>query len=259
MGVAHDREPGMTIVGRLLLGQRLRGSGPARAERTAEAERVSVVSHELRSPLAAMTGAARTLQERWHELSGDQRSSLLDLIVDETSRLARLVEDVLEASQLETGAFPYSFSGVDLGDLVRDTVAMLGLGQNEVRVVASVRDDPAPRVRGDRDRLRQVLTNVIENAVAHSKPGDEVDVGVWSEGGRVLVAVSDRGPGVAPEYHGVIFEKFGRAGTGSGRAGSGLGLFIARSIAEAHGGRLDVRSAPGQGATFTLDVPAASG
>ncbi len=244
----------MTIAGRLR--HRLRGSG-ATGGRAAEAERVSVVSHELRSPLAAMTAAARTLQERWSELSAEQRSSLLDLIVDETGRLARLVEEVLETSQIEAGAFPYSFSRVDLGEVVRDTVAMLALGQSEVAVVARVQDDPAMLVRGDRDRLRQLLTNVIENAVTYSKPGEEVDVGVRSEGDRVFVAVRDRGPGIAPEQHAVIFEKFGRADPGSGRAGSGLGLFIARSIAEAHGGRLDVSSAPGQGATFTLDLPAA--
>src|SRR5206468_12827724 len=110
------------------------------------------------------------------------------------------------------------------------------------------------RVRADRERLKQVLTNLIENAVKYSPPGDQVEVSTWAENGRVCVTVSDRGPGIAREQQGLIFEKFGRANVGSGKPGTGLGLFIARSIAEAHGGSLAVRSAPGQGSAFTLEL-----
>jgi signal transduction histidine kinase len=143
---------------------------------------------------------------------------------------------------------------MDVGELVRDTVATLNLGQDEVTVVARV-PTRLPRVRGDRERLKQVVTNLVENAVKYSQVGDEVEVSAWTENGRALVSVRDRGPGIPREQHGIIFEKFGRANVGGGKPGTGLGLFIARSIAEAHGGSLEVRSAAGQGATFTLELP----
>jgi signal transduction histidine kinase len=218
------------------------------------ADFVSLVSHELRSPMAAVIGAARTLQDRWRELSPEQRTSFLALIGDETSRLATLIGDVLDTSRIEAGTFSYTFSDVDLAQLVRDTVALVSLGQDEIGVLAKA-NDSVPRVRADRERLKQVLTNLIENAVKYSPPGEQVEVSVWAENGRVCVTVADSGPGIPTEQHGLIFEKFGRANVGSGKPGTGLGLFIARSIAEAHGGSLGVRSAPGKGAVFTLELP----
>ncbi|HZQ66733.1 MAG TPA: ATP-binding protein [Gaiellaceae bacterium] len=218
------------------------------------ADFVSLVSHELRSPMAAVIGAARTLQERWRELSPDQRTSFLALIGDETSRLATLIGDVLDTSRIEAGTFSYSFSDVDLAELVRDTVATARVGQDEVEVTAKLPDRMAP-VRGDRERLRQVLVNLIDNAVKYSPPGDEVEVSAWWKNGHAGVTVRDHGPGIPREQQGLIFEKFGRANVGGGKPGTGLGLFIARSIAEAHGGSLDVRSAPGQGTAFTLRLP----
>ncbi|HKP18317.1 MAG TPA: ATP-binding protein [Gaiellaceae bacterium] len=218
------------------------------------ADFVSLVSHELRSPMAAVIGAARTLQQRWRELSPDQRASFLALIGDETSRLASLIGDVLDTSRIEAGTFSYSFTDVDLGELVRDTVATASLAQDEVRLVAKT-VDPIPFVRGDRERLKQVLVNLVDNAVKYSQSGDEVHVAAWGDDGRVQVTVTDRGPGIPRDQQALIFEKFGRANVGGGKPGTGLGLFIARSIVEAHGGRLHVHSAPGQGAVFTLELP----
>ena len=219
------------------------------------ADFVSLVSHELRSPMASVIGSARTLQQRWRELTPDQRESFLALIAHETSRLAELIGDVLDTSRIEAGTFTYSFADVDLAQLVRDSAAAAEHGQDEVAVRAVVRD-PIPRVRGDRDRLRQVLVNLIDNAVKYSPPGDEVHVEALASNGRVLIEVRDRGPGIAPEHQRVIFEKFGRVQVGDqAKPGTGLGLFIARSIAEAHGGTLEVRSAPQRGATFRLSLP----
>lgn len=219
------------------------------------ADFVSLVSHELRSPMASVIGSARTLQQRWRELSPEQRESFLALIAHETSRLAELIGDVLDTSRIEAGTFSYSFGDVDLAQLVRDSAAAAEHGQDEVAVKAVVRD-PLPAVRGDRDRLRQVLINLIDNAVKYSPPGDEVQVEALASNGRVVIEVRDRGPGISPEHQGVIFEKFGRVNVGEkAKPGTGLGLFIARSIAEAHGGSLEVRSAPDRGATFRLSLP----
>jgi signal transduction histidine kinase len=220
------------------------------------ADFVSLVSHELRTPMAAVIGSARTLQQRWRELSADQRESFLQLIAGETNRLAELISDVLDTSRIEAGTFSFRFRDVDLAQLIQDVVATAQIGQDEVHLHADVHD-LLPEIRGDAERLRQVLTNLIDNAIKYSPAGGEVEVHAYAEDGRVRIDVSDRGPGIAKEDQKLIFEKFGRVtGTGATRPGTGLGLFIARSIAEAHGGALEVQSAPDQGTTFTLELPA---
>ncbi len=219
------------------------------------ADFVSLVSHELRTPMAAVIGASRTLQQRWRELSPDQRESFLELIAGETNRLAELIGDVLDTSRIEAGTFSFRFRDLDLAQLVHDAVATAQLGQDEVRLRANVQS-PLPTIRADGERLRQVLTNLIDNAIKYSPAGGEVEVRAYPENGRVFVDVRDDGPGIAKADQKLIFEKFGRVvGSGTARPGTGLGLFIARSIAEAHGGVLEVQSAPDQGATFTLELP----
>lgn len=219
------------------------------------ADFVSLVSHELRSPMAAVIGAARTLQDRWRMLSAAQRESFLALIGDETTRLADLVGDVLDTSRIEAGTFSYRFDEVDLGRVVDEAVETAVLAQQDVPVVASVRG-ALPAIRGDRARLRQVLGNLIENAVKYSPEGGEVRVSAVAANGAVRISVRDSGPGISRDQQVRIFEKFGRADVeGGSKPGTGLGLFIARSIAEAHGGSLDVNSAAEQGSTFTVSLP----
>jgi signal transduction histidine kinase len=267
------REPGafregeielLGLLGRLV-GSAIQNIRAYEAERTTveelrrlsalRADFVSLVSHELRSPMASVIGSARTLEQRWRELLPEQRESFLALIAHETSRLAELIGDVLDTSRIESGTFSYSFEDVDLARLVRDSAAAAEHGQDEVTVEAVVRE-PLPAVRGDRDRLRQVLVNLIDNAVKYSPPGDRVSVKAEQSDSRVVIEVRDRGPGISPEHQRLIFEKFGRANVAEhAKPGTGLGLFIARSIAEAHGGALEVRSAPGRGTTFRLSLP----
>jgi signal transduction histidine kinase len=219
------------------------------------ADFVSLVSHELRSPMAAVIGAARTLQDRWRMLSADQRESFLALIGDETSRLAELVGDVLDTSRIEAGTFSYRFEEVDLARLVDEAIEAAELAQQEVAVVASVRGG-LPVIRGDRARLRQVLGNLIENAVKYSPEGGEVRVSAAAANGAVQIDVRDSGPGIPHDQRARIFEKFGRVDVpGASKPGTGLGLFIARSIAEAHGGSLEVSGGVEPGATFTLTLP----
>jgi K+-sensing histidine kinase KdpD len=218
------------------------------------ADFVSLVSHEMRSPMAAVIGAARTLQQRWRELQPDQREAFLALIGDETSRLAGLIGDVLDTSRIEAGTFSYRFGDVDIGALVHDSVTTATVGQDEVPLVANI-SQTVPVVRGDADRLRQVLTNLLDNAVKYSPAGEQVQVRVAPLDGSVVVSVADRGPGIERTDQRLIFEKFGRVAGPGMKPGTGLGLYIARSIAEAHGGTLDVSSAPGRGAVFTLKLP----
>jgi signal transduction histidine kinase len=218
------------------------------------ADFVSLVSHEMRSPMAAVIGAARTLEQRWRELTSEQRGAFLALIADETTRLAALIGDVLDTSRIDAGTFSYRFGDVDIGALVLESVASASLAQDEVPVEADIRPD-LPPVRGDSERLRQVLGNLIDNAVKYSPAGATVEVRASAHEHIVIVAVQDRGPGIASDDQRLIFEKFGRVSAGNSKPGTGLGLYIARSIAEAHGGTLEVASSPGRGATFTLRLP----
>ncbi|HET8556546.1 MAG TPA: ATP-binding protein [Gaiellaceae bacterium] len=219
------------------------------------ADFVSLVSHELRSPMAAVIGAARTLQDRWRMLTAEQRESFLALIGDETSRLAELVGDVLDTSRIEAGTFSYRFEEVELGRVIDEAVEAAVLAQQEVAVLSAVRTG-LPAIRGDRARLRQVLGNLIENAVKYSPEGGEVRVSATAGNGAVQISVRDSGPGIPRDQQARIFEKFGRADVeGGSKPGTGLGLFIARSIAEAHGGSLEVSSGFEPGATFTLALP----
>jgi signal transduction histidine kinase len=205
--------------------------------------------------MAAVIGAARTLQDRWRMLTAEQRESFLALIGDETTRLAALVGDVLDTSRIEAGTFSYRFEEVDLERLVAEAAETAALAQQEVRVVASV-VGKLPQTRGDRVRLRQILGNLIENAVKYSPEGGEVRVSAAAANGAVRITVRDDGPGIPPDQQTRIFEKFGRVDVpGASKPGTGLGLFIARSIAEAHGGSLEVSSEPERGSTFTLTLP----
>src|SRR3954466_9161194 len=144
---------------------------------TLRADFVSLVSHELRSPMAAVIGAARTLEARWRELQPEQRQAFLALIGDETTRLAALVGDVLDTSRIDAGTFSYRFGDVDVSALVQESVATAAITQDEVPITADIAPS-VPAVRGDAQRLRQVLGNLIDNAVKYSPPGSSVQVRV---------------------------------------------------------------------------------
>jgi signal transduction histidine kinase len=126
-----------------------------------------------------------------------------------------------------------------------------------VKVQTNVRD-PLPAVRGDRERLRQVLLNLLTNAAKYTDTGDKIEVRANADDGHVVVTVADHGPGIGSDQHLLIFEKFGRVNSGGrSKPGAGLGLFIARSIAEAHGGSVEVQSDAGAGAAFIFRLPIA--
>jgi two-component system, OmpR family, phosphate regulon sensor histidine kinase PhoR len=215
---------------------------------------VSMVSHDVRTPLAAVIGSARTLEQRWRELSPEQRDRFLALIADETARMAALVAEVTDTSRIDQGTFSYTFGEVDVGALVDDAVAAAEIARSEANIESAV-EAGLPHIDGDSVRLRQLLTNLIDNAVKYSPEGAPVDVRAEAVNGHIRVDVVDRGSGVAPRDQRLIFERFGRV-PGTSKPGTGLGLYIARAIAEAHGGDLRVSSKLGEGSTFTLDLPA---
>ena len=203
-------------------------------------ERLAILVHEVRSPVAALSAIAETFGDS--DVEHDVRSELARLALAACSGIERVVTDAALASvRLEE---------VDLGALVRDAAAAAALTGARVKVQVAT---DLPPVEVDPLRLRQALDNLVSNALTHSGSEDDVVVSAALDGRFVLLSVADRGAGVSSDDQNRIFEAGVRLNPS--RPGSGLGLAVARVIAEAHGGTLTVESAPGVGATFTVALP----
>jgi len=221
------------------------------------AEFLSMVSHELRSPLTSILGYAQLIQRELAK--GGPPADLqarLNTIVEEARRVNRMVEDLLDASRAEVGRLALTKQAVDLGELIRKTVAEMATLAPDHRFHTEIPPD-APRVPADAGRIEQVLRNLLGNAVKFSLPGTLVTVGLRPEPQRVVVWVSDQGRGIAREDIETLFVPFHRIHEPGGREvkGVGLGLFISRSIVEAHGGDMWVESELGKGSTFYFSLP----
>jgi two-component system OmpR family sensor kinase len=214
---------------------------------------VADASHELRSPLSNLRGTIEVAL-RHTRTAGDYQETL-GVALTELERLARLVQGLLTLSRADAGRLTLERRSVDLAE-----VAARAIGMHATR--AAARDvhlqldagAPAP-VHGDTDRLREVVDNLLDNALRVAPRGSTVRVGVTHADGRCVVEVEDTGPGLTQEEQAHVFEPFAR-GAAPGGDGAGLGLAIARTVVQAHGGHLGVRSAPGSGATFRLELPA---
>jgi K+-sensing histidine kinase KdpD len=212
---------------------------------------LSSVSHDLRTPLAAITGAATTLRDQ--AVDEATRRELVEAICDEAERMERLVGNLLDMTRLSSGAVTAQREWIPVDELVG-----AALSRTEERLVrhavrTQIPAEPA-LVRVDPILVEQLLVNLLENAARHTPPGTEVLV--HAEGGPegLVLEVADRGPGVTPGEEEAVFERFHRGGRATGQ-GAGLGLAIARAIAEVHGGTLRVAARPGGGASFRLALP----
>ena len=237
----------------------LRDVTDERALERARSDFVATASHELRTPLAAVYGSARTLRRTDIELPPDQRDRFLEIIESETERLTAIVSQILLAGQLEEGRVDLATSATDLRGLAESVLdSTRARAPAEVELKLDAGDDSAVAL-ADEDKLRQVLVNLLDNAVKYSPDGGEVAVELGSAPGLVTLTVRDSGLGIPPGEQDRIFEKFYRldpAQTG-GVGGSGLGLYISRELVSRMGGRMSVRSRPGEGAAFTVELPAA--
>jgi len=220
---------------------------------------VATASHELRTPLAAVYGAARTLRRTDIEIPAEQRDRFLEIIVSETERLTVIVSQILLAGQLEGGRVDVSTGAIDLRPLVESALDSARLRTPE-QIELRLEQNGAPAVAlADEDKLRQVLVNLLDNAIKYSPDGGDVVVELAGGHGRARLTVRDSGLGIPPGEQERIFEKFYRLDPAltRGVGGSGLGLFISRELVSRMGGSLTVRSQPGQGAAFVVDLPAA--
>jgi signal transduction histidine kinase len=221
-------------------------------------EILSVVAHDLRGPLTVLDGLLEMLDNGWDDLSSDDKLDAIHRMSNSTARLRGLVNDVMDVTRIDTGDLRYDIVAFDADALAIAVVAdVAGADAGRVRVEPS--RTGSAMARGDERRAWQVLTNLVSNALKFSPPDAPVRLRVVdSESGEVRFEVEDRGPGVAPEDQVRIFEKFSRAeGILRGGEGTGLGLYIARSLADGQGGRILVESELGAGATFTFALPRA--
>jgi signal transduction histidine kinase len=232
-----------------------------RAERLArqQMEFVAGVTHELHTPLAAICSAGSNLADGV-VAEPDRVRSYGDMIRREGLRLARTVDQVLDFAGIQSGERAYRMQPLDLAALVDSVLAQNALVlQENGLVVERELGSSLPPVEGDEAALRRALDNLVANAAHHARAGGWLGVSVQlGSGGReVVVAIADRGPGVAPGERARLFEPFfrGRASEGSGGRGTGLGLSIVRHVAEAHGGRIGVESPAEGGARFVLHLP----
>jgi two-component system phosphate regulon sensor histidine kinase PhoR len=223
-----------------------------------KSEFVATVSHELRTPLAAVYGAAMTLRRKDVELDDDHRGRLLAVIAGESDRLARIVDQVLAASRLDSGSFSFAVERCEPGPLVREVVEAARAHLPEGVEIEVAPAAALPAVTADPDMLRQVLANLVENAVKYSPAGGRVHVSLDPHERRVLFGVRDAGLGIPLREQERIFEKFYRLDPNltRGVGGTGLGLYICRELIRRMGGRIWVASREGEGSTFFFELPA---
>jgi PAS domain S-box-containing protein len=224
-----------------------------------KAEFVSTASHELRTPLAAVYGAAQTLRRHDFALDESGRERFIALIVEESDRLSRIVNEILLANQLDAGRLDLFTETFDPAELVeRVAESARSRAPAGVPIVLDLAG-ALPPVAADRDKARQVLVNLVENAIKYSPDGGEVELGVRAGPGTVHFFVRDNGLGIPSDEQTRIFDKFYRLDPDMTRGvgGTGLGLYICRELVERMGGQISVRSEPGAGSTFTFDLPRA--
>ncbi|WP_244221572.1 GNAT family N-acetyltransferase [Corallococcus exercitus] len=222
---------------------------------------LSIASHELRTPITSMKLMSQHMRKRIDAndpttFTRERVTRMVEQTERSIDRLARLVDDMLDISRIAAGRLQLHLERVDLGELARDVVDRFEQQLTEAGHTLTLRLAPGLVGRWDRVRLEQVLANLLTNALKYA-PGTPLTVSLQARDDHAVLEVEDRGPGIAPGDQHRIFERFERLVTASEVSGLGLGLHIARHIAEAHGGRIHVRSAVGDGARFFVELPLA--
>jgi two-component system sensor histidine kinase KdpD len=233
------------------------------AQVRAETERLrnsllSSVSHDLRTPLASITGAASTLLDSGARLDEGVRHDLLEALHEEADRLNRLVQNLLEMTRLEAGALVPHTAWHSVEEVVGAALGRFGKALAERPVTTRI---PAelPLVPMDDVLIEQVLMNLIDNALKYTPAGSPIEIGAWDAGTEVVVEIADRGPGLPPGEERAVFEKFHRVGPAPSVQGTGLGLAICAGIIRAHGGRIWADNRPRGGLAIRFALPAKDG
>jgi signal transduction histidine kinase len=223
------------------------------SDQLTEYDLIAVTSHEMRTPLAAIRGFTETLRKRRLELTEEEMDEFLGVIARQTDRLVRMVDDLLAMSRLEAGTMPFDPESMLIVPFLKDIVA--GLGNGRGRIELRITTDLPPAIEADAARLRQVITNLVQNGLKYSEDDRPVTLAAGGDGASVIFDVIDRGPGIDPREVDRIFEPFYRGSTRNDEDGAGLGLAITRRLVDAMGGRVDVASTSGAGSLFRVTLP----
>ncbi len=220
---------------------------------------IATVSHELRTPIAAVHGAAKTLEREDVDFSDDLRRRLLSVISDQSERLAHLVNNILLTSQIEADRLVLASEQIDVSDVARRVIEAARTHAPDEVSIELVAPPELVLVSTDRDKLRQVLANLVGNAVKYSQGANRVEVRLEPRRGHVRIGVRDEGVGIPSAEQERIFEKFHRVPSVTGAvSGTGLGLYICRELVRRLGGRIWIESSEGTGSTFLVELPLAS-
>lgn len=223
-----------------------------------QADFVSTVSHEFKSPLTAIRQLTEMLQAD-RVPSEERRRHYYGVLLEQAERLSTLMDNVLDFARMDEGRRGLDLQVLDPGDVLEQATALAsGRSAHSGFTIRTNVPSTLPMIRGDRDALLQALGNLLDNAIKYSGDARDIEVSAHVQEGRVAISVSDHGIGLSEEDARHVFDRFFRAGDPLTRSvkGTGLGLTLVRQIAEAHGGSVAVRSAPGRGSTFTISLPA---
>ncbi|MGH3083881.1 MAG: sensor histidine kinase [Gaiellaceae bacterium] len=225
-----------------------------------KADFIATVSHELRTPIAAVHGAAKTLEREDIAIPDDSRRQLLAVMADQSERLAHVVNDILLASQVDSGRLALASEQVDIADVARRVVEAARIHAPEELSLELVGPPTLPAIAADRDKVRQVLANLVGNAIKYSPGTGGIEVRLEPRAGHLRVSVRDEGVGIPQAEQQRIFEKFYRvdANMGHGVSGTGLGLYICRELVRRMGGSIWVESSEESGSTFFVELPLVS-
>ena len=230
----------------------------AESQRAAEQRTrlVGHVSHEFRTPLSSIIGFTSLLAADHRALADETRAEYLGIVLRNARHLLHVVNDILNLSKVDAGTLEVTLAPLRAGDVARAVAASMEPAAAERDIRVTVRDDARHLALADAGRLRQVLLNLLDNALKYSPAGTPVEIHVSSGGGEVRAEVADRGPGVRPEDRARLFKEFSRISHGLRIAGAGLGLALAKQLTEAMGGRIGVDSRPAGGSVFWVALPA---
>jgi signal transduction histidine kinase len=220
----------------------------------ATAEIIATVSHEIRSPLTTIKGFTKTLIDRWDRLSDEAKLDMLRAVNADADRVTRLLTELLEVSRIEAGKLQLRLQRVDVRELAESVVTEMATRSEKHTV--RLADGDTVEARADPDKMRQVLNNLVENALKYTDGGDVVVAYVQDES-WVEVSVRDEGPGIPVSQQKDLFGKFARRELAGAPSGTGLGLYISKALIEAHDGEMGVSSKEDTGSTFWFRVPLA--
>jgi signal transduction histidine kinase len=213
---------------------------------------IATISHELHTPLGFIKGYTTSLlrsDTTWDEATQREFLSIID---EESDHLVELIDRMLDSARLESGSMPMDFQPVRLDSLLRDIVQRVHSRHKSLEVELELVN--APPIQADSVRLTQVINNLFDNALKYA-PGAKITISLQCHEHRQVVTFSDEGPGIPPEHLQFLFERFYRVPGQSGKHGTGLGLFICRQIIQAHHGQISVKTTPGKGTAFHIELP----